>query len=320
LARVQNVFYGVVNSENSMTELLCNFMAFKPFRNAFLRLFFEDDVELVSFDDFQTQYTTDINQSRPDMAISNDDCEFLVEVKTWDTGLTSNQPDSYLEYLKSVKKRYKYLVFLVPSNYSHLTEWQRRVDKWLKENKCNISIKTVFWSEIISCIEQNDLNVIGERFRDFYELLKSWFEIEPITFNRVEVNYMFNPEIPRILTKLYAIIDEAKNYFSQIYTVSKSMNNEEYGIYIKRREDKTNLLYLGVWYPFWEEHGCPLCYGVDIDGWSKDVVKKFSAAHKGKTIDINGFRTVIIEKDFLEDEKCTEKIINLIKEELEMLS
>ncbi len=319
MARVHNIFYGIVNSENSMTELLCNFMAFKPFRNAFINLFFENVAELVSFDDFQTQYTTDVNKSRPDMVISNDNCEFLIEIKTWDTGLTINQPNSYLEYLKSVNKSNKCLVFLVPSNYCHLDEWNKRVYKWLKDNECSISIKTVFWSEIISCIEQNDLNVIGERFRDFYNLLRSWFEIEPIIFNRVEVNYMFNPEVPRIITKLYAIIDEAKNHFSPKYTVSKSMNNEEYGIYIKRREDKENLLYLGIWYQFWEVHGGPLCYGVDINGWSKDGVEKFSAAHKGKYVDMNGFRTVIIEKDFLEDEKCTEKIINLIKEELERL-
>lgn len=302
-----------------MTELLCNFMAFKPFRNAFIGLFFENNVELFSYDDFQTQFTTDINQSRPDMAISNDDCEFLVEVKTWDIGLTSNQPHSYLDYLKSINKPYKCLVFLVPSNYCHLTEWQRKVEEWTKDNKCSISIKTVFWDEIINCIEQNDLNIISERFRDFNELLKSWFDIEPVTFNTLEVDSMFSTEIPLILTKLYSIIDEAKDYFSQVYTVRKSMNGEEYGIYIKRREDKANALYFGVWYPFWEKHGFPLCYGVNIDAWSKDIVNKFTTAHKDRSIDFDGFRIAYIDKGILSDEKCSEKIITLIKQELEML-
>lgn len=320
MARSQNIFYNIVNSENSMTELLCNFMAFKPFRNAFIKLFFENDPELVSFDDIQTQYTTDINQSRPDMVFSNDDCEFLIEIKIWDTGLTINQPKSYLEYLKNIKKQNKCLVFLIPSNYCHLNEWKRRSDEWFKENQCNIPIKIVYWNEIINCIENNDLNVFGDQFRDFHDLLKSTFEIKQITFSRVEVKYMFSPEMPRSLIKLYAIIDQVKNYFSQIYSVSKSMNNEEYGIYIRRREDKSNLLYLGVWYPFWEEQGCPLCYGVDIAGWSKDVVEIFSAIHKDESIVCNGFKTVMIKRDILEDEKCTERIINLIKQELEMLS
>jgi hypothetical protein len=318
LVREQNIFYGVVSSENSMTELLCNFMTFKPFRNAFVKLFFKNDSDKVCFDDFQTQYTTDINQSRPDMVISNDDCEFLVEVKTWDTRLTSNQPRSYLEHLKSIKKQYKCLVFLVPSNYSHLSEWQGKVDKWLKDNNCNITVKAVIWNKIIGIIEQNDLHEMSERFRDFHKLLKSWFEIQPITFNTLEVNYMFTSEIPAVLTKLYAIIDEVKNHFSQIFTISKSMNSEEYGIYFKRRDDKASILYLGTWYPFWEKYGFPLCYGVNIDVWPKDIVKKFTEAHKGETVNFDSFRMAHFEKSILNDEKCAEKIVNLIKAEIKM--
>ena len=320
MRRVQNIFYGVVTSENSMTELLCNFMAYKPFRNAFIRLFFEDESEIISFDDFQTQYTTDINHSRPDIAIINDDCEFLLELKTWDTGLTDNQPSSYLEYLKSVNKQYKYLVFLVPSTYKYLAEWEKRVDSWVKVNKCKIPIKTIFWDEIISIIKHNDLDLVSERFRDFYELLKSWFYIEPITFSRAEVRYMNNPEIPNILTRLYAIADEVKNHFSQIYLVSKKMNCEEYGIYIKRRTDKEKLLFFGTWYPFWEEYECPLCFGVEIDDQNKDVIKKFTEHNKSKTIDYEGFRIVCIDKDILQDEGCSEKIIDMIKNELEIIS
>ena len=282
-----NIFSGIVNSENTMTELLCNFMAFKPFREAFIKLFFENISHLVSFDNFQTQYTTDINKSRPDMAIMNDECEFLIEIKTWDTYLTGNQPNSYLDYINKVNKKFKSLIFLVPSNYSHLSEWQAKVSTWKKVNKSDICIKTIFWNEIINIIKQNDLHLISDRFNDFYELLKSWFEIDPIVFSGMEVNYMFNSEIPKILTKLYSIIDEVKDYCSQIYSVSKSMNNQEYGVYIKNRDDKKLLLYLGIWYPFWEKYGCPLCYGVDTKDWTKDIIKKFSEAHKDKVIEMN---------------------------------
>jgi len=51
------------------------------------------------------------------------------------------------------------------------------------------------------------------------------------------------------------------------------------------------------------------------------VVNKFSAVHKDKMIKFEGFMTVGIEKNFYENgEKSTEEIINLIKEELKMLS
>jgi len=320
LGRLQNIFYGIVNSENSMTELLCNFMAYKPFRNAFLKLFLDQGADSISYDDFQTQYTTDVNHSRPDMVVVNDECEILVEVKTWDMGLTCNQPESYLDSLSNSQKPYKCLVFLVPSNYTHLSEWNQRVDAWDKLGKNKVPVKKVNWDEIISIIEQNDLNLLSDRFRDFYELLKSWFKIEPVIFSSMEVSYMFSSEIPIVLTKLYSIIDEVKDHCSQIYNVSKSINNEEYGIYIKNREDNNQLLYIGVWYDFWKEYGCPLCFGVNIYEWTKDVVKKFSTYHKDDSVEINGFRTVCIGKDILTDEHCSKKIISLVIEELERLT
>ncbi|MGI5881166.1 MAG: hypothetical protein ACOX6L_11425 [Syntrophomonadaceae bacterium] len=320
MGRIQNIFYGIVTSENSMTELLCNFMVYKPFRNSFLKLFIDNDIEHFYFDDFQTQYITDVNNSRPDMAIVNDEWEILVEVKTWDTGLTNNQPNSYLDYLSNNQKPFKSLIFLVPNNYKHISDWNQRVNAWHKSSKINISVKIIYWDQIISIIEHNDLNMLSEKFRDFYELLHSWFTIEPVIFNSLEVNYMFSSEIPKIIIKLYSIIDEVKEYFSQIYTVSKTSNELEYGIYIKRRTDKKHILYLGVWYAFWEEYQFPLCIGVDIDDWPKDIVKKFSIAHKDKYIDTNGYRVIGIDKDMLNDDKCAEKIVDLIKEELERLS
>lgn len=317
--RVHNIFYGVINSENSMTELLCNFMIYKPFRDDFIRLFYKGDTNKISFDDFQTQYTTDVNQSRPDMVISNDDCEFIIEIKTWNTELTNNQPISYMEYLKKVDKQNKCLIFLVPSNYIHLNEWQNKADAWSKDNKCKLLIKTIFWDEIIKVIEQNDLNLISDRFRDFNDLLKLWFEIEPIKFNKAEVDAMYSSEIPKVLIKMFRIIDEAKDYYSQKYIVSKSMIDEEYALYIKRREDKANLLYLGIWYPFWEEYGFPLCYGVNIDQWPKNIVEKFSAANKGKTIEFNGYRVAYIDKNIFNDEKCSQRIVDIVGQQLDML-
>jgi len=320
LGRLQNVFYGIVNSENTMTELFCNFMAYKPFRHAFLKLFLDQGADSISYNDFHTQYTTDVNHSRPDMAVVNDEYEILIEVKTWDTGLTCNQPESYLDSLSISQKYNKCLVFLVPSNYTHLSEWNQRVDAWGKLGKNKVPVKKVNWDEIISIIEQNDLNLLSDRFSDFYELLKSWFKIEPVIFSSMEVNYMFSSEIPRVITKLYSIIDEVKDHCSQIYNVKKSINNEEYGIYINNREDNNQLLYIGVWYDFWKEYGCPLCFGVDIDECSKDVVKRFSAFHKDDSVEIDGFRTVCIGKDIIADEDCSKKIISLVIEELERLT
>lgn len=126
------------------------------------------------------------------MAVVNDEWEILIEAKTWDTGLTCNQPESYLDSLSNLQKPYKYLAFLVPSNYTHLSEWNQRVEAWDKLNKNKVPVKKFNWNELISIIERNDLNLLSDRFSDFYQLLKSWFKIEPVIFNCMEVNYMFS--------------------------------------------------------------------------------------------------------------------------------
>lgn len=314
-SREHNIFFGIVNSENTMTELLCNFMAFKPFRDAFLKLFLNDEID-ISFENFETQFMTDINQSRPDMIISNETCEILIEVKTWNTGLTSNQPDSYIKHLKTTDKQYKYLVFLIPSDYWYISEWDNRIHSWQKDNSLDIFIKTVFWKEIIEIIEKNDLDVISGYFHDFYELLKSWFDDKIISFNSEELDYMYSSKIPEILLELYSIVDDVKGFFSQKYLVSKSMISEEYGIYIRDLENKENLLYFGIWYPFWKEEGFPLCFGVSID-WSKDVVNKFTKKYHNSLTGYEGFKLCTINKEILSDDKKLDKIKELIKDTLE---
>ena len=114
--REKNIFFGLIKNENSMTELFCNFLQFKSFRDTVLGLFLEkNELNSIKFEDIDTQCSLPNNKGRPDMIISNDSVKILFELKTEvDTPLTENQPFSYLEYLRTISSKTKWLIFFTP--------------------------------------------------------------------------------------------------------------------------------------------------------------------------------------------------------------
>jgi len=119
LKTYRNIFLNVVTSENLMTELFRNLLSFKIFREPFIELFIErDKVKRIDFDDIGSQYFT--AQGIPDLIVINEDYEIFIEIKIGNTSLTDNQPDGYLQYLKDVKNKEKWMIFLIPKDYMQL--------------------------------------------------------------------------------------------------------------------------------------------------------------------------------------------------------
>jgi len=145
-----------------------------------------------------------------------------------------------------------------------------------------------------------------------------WFEVEKITFTNLEVSYMYKPEIPKTLFKLFRIVDAVKNNSGKSFKITNSNNSEEYGVYFKDNESN-NILYFGVWHDFWNEYGYPLCYGVDSNKWSKAFVDRFKSSHE-KYFEKNGYILCAINEDTLSKETCSEDIAKIIYDELVMLT
>jgi len=312
-----NIFSGVITNENSMTELLSNFMAYKPFRNAVLSLFLDRcQMDSINYQDISTQYVLN-NNSRPDMVIINDEYEILFEVKTGNADLTDNQPTGYLEHLLTVNKNNKWLVLLIPPKYIHSDEWEKREALFLNKNS-SICTKIIYWTDILREIERNDINIMGDIFSHYYQLLLDWFEIERIKFNASEVLLMHDNIVPDIIIKLDSIVNEVKDYNSKNCSkVKRNIDSGENGLYFYNEKGEY-ILYFGVWYISWKEHKHPLCYGIDMNECPKEIVKKFSGAHKDY-IDFEDYRICFIPSNVLNNEDCTEEIAKLIESELKQL-
>lgn len=315
LSRVKNIFYGVVNNENSMTELLCNFIAYKPFRDLFLNLFLpHDESNNFKFEDFQTQFTVELNNSRPDLVVTNEEYEILIEVKTSNSGLTDNQPTTYLQHLYELDKRNKYLIFLVPFGYAHESDWASKVIEFMSSNnESTVQTKIIYWNDLIKAIQKSELFLVSEKINEFFNLLKLWFEIKEVKFSSLEVSYMLKPEIPSIMIKLFEIINEVKTYCGKNFKTKLERSEIEYTVFFKDI-DNYDLLSFGIWYEFWIEHDSPLCYGMHID-WNEKKVNHFKSKHKN-LIEKDGFLMIPLQRDIFTNENCSEEIARLIYDEL----
>ena len=317
--RIRNIFFNVVTSENLMTELFCNLFKFKTFRDAVLELCLQkDQLNRIEFDHLDTQHSLPDDKGRPDLAIMNEEFEILFEIKTGNTNLTVNQPNGYLEHLRDDFHDTKWLILLVPHDYSFLGDWSSKIDVFLKRYpNSGIQTKVISWKDIMNTIEHYDLPILSGYFEDFLGLLKMWFELQNITFNASEVILMFKKDIPEILSKLFAIVDVVKNFNSKDFSVSQSKTSSEYGAYFKTNEGES-ILYFGVWYKFWREYQKPLCFGVKRT-YPDKVRKKFSQLHEGHIIDFHNWRLSWIEQDILSKNNCSEIIAKLIEKELKQL-
>jgi hypothetical protein len=320
LERDRNIFYNIITNENHMTELFCNLLSFKYFRNVFLKMFLNNDNEIanVDYENIYTQYSLLDYASRPDMAIHNDDLEILLEVKVGNTPLTNNQPDTYLKYLENSRSTNKWMIFVIPSNYYKKNYLSRKLSDFIPM-KGKINTKIIYWEQIIKEIEKNGLHLYNDYFRDFHGLLKTWYEDKKIYFNYEEVNSMVTGNIPDILIKLYEIIRKVKDNNGVGYKTHINSNSHEYGLYI--RDEKGSLvLYVGVWYEFWKEKNHPICFGLKLDEPSKELLKIFASEQTDHYIDFKDWRMSWIDSSVMSKDNCSDDIVNIIGDMLAKLS
>ena len=116
--RENNIFYNVIKNETSLTEVFCNLMHYKAFRDLFLsivnkkrkKLSLEEfQISSIKYNDFSTEKDLKEDGSRlgrGDLILKNKDDEYIFELKIEKyRKLTVNQPESYLKYLKNDNTR-----------------------------------------------------------------------------------------------------------------------------------------------------------------------------------------------------------------------
>jgi hypothetical protein len=246
-----HIFQNIATNENQITEVFCNFLHYKGFRSSFLETFLpEINKNLIDSQDLKTQ--TRIENFQPDLIISNDNIELFFEIKVANAPLQETQINDYHKYLEKLDKKTA-LCFILPKDYHEIS----KIKTLTLENE---KVSIIYWSDIITLIEEQNLNNSSQLFNEFLKLLKDWFEHKKITFTINQLKIMFDKEIPKTLLELFEIIEQVKKNISENneIIISKAKTSYEHGFYV-RNEDGKQLFFFGIWYKLWEETGKPLC-------------------------------------------------------------
>ena len=322
----RHIFYNVVKDENSLTELLRNFLEYALFRQLFFQQVLKlPEVQVPAADEITTQRRLS-DHGQPDIYIGTKDADIFIEVKVNNVGLTDAQPAQYLEYLLESKKKHKQLFFLLPNGYWHKPEIERREKEFYHAHPGQNSLVSILsWNDVIHLIDQYDLHRVSPLFADFRTLLKSWFEPPVVILNAHLIHRMFDKDIPALLIKLYATIDALSGTLgSEGYQISKKKSENEYGLYLYTREG-TPLVYVGVWYSFRKETGSPFCLAVAAHEHGADTVDRFRQycreTHRGDPLHLAGWEGTGIPESRFRAAGGTDaaELTKVVAEELEDL-
>ena len=282
--REKNIFFNIIKNETSVTEIFCNLMQYKLFRDMFLEMvnekrkkleFEEFDLTTIKYNDFSTEkdfgkdFEDDKNRGRGDLILENDvDYIFELKIERYRRP-TSNQPEGYLKYLENDNSR---LFFIVPKNYMYKNVIY---DRWYKKtgySKENIKNHFIFWEDIINQIRKKELDKLNLFINEFCNILDyRWFYYPNIVFSDYEFNLLFQNQknkkeelsmlmdtnLPKVMSKLFQIVEEVDNKFDTKREITKT--EEYYGYLLKNKNIPDNWeIWFGIDYEIWEIHNCPL--------------------------------------------------------------
>ncbi len=301
--REDNIFYNLVKNETSLTEVFCNLMKYKAFREMFLKLVKEKnkvnfEVLDVKFDDFDTEVALNIDDEedlgRADLVLTTDEAEYIFELKIeLYTGLTDHQPGNYLKYLRSKNESVfnENLFFIVPKGYMHLstihTKWNQEDDKYSKDTI--LSNNMLYWQDILAEIRKQELDKLNPFISEFCDILDyRWLKYEKITFTKQELELIFSNKkdkgykmleersMPATISKLFEIVNNVAYKIDYIGKDNKQQS-EYYGYFVNNK--KYNIsddfqIFFGVNFEVWEKEGCPIMIEVYSINEEEDSVNK----------------------------------------------
>jgi len=288
--RENNIFYNVIRNGTSLTEVFCNLMQYKAFRDLFLNFVKNKTKNLnLNFDDikysnFETEkdftfLEDDIDKKvgRGDLILNINELDYIFELKIENTtNTTKNQPNGYLNYLKkqddsNYKKR---LFFILPKGYLHKKDLEK-----VKEN-------IVYWEDFLDTIKKAELTEINIFIKDFCDRLDDrWFHYEDIKFTIQELKLIFNKNktqglelleninMPIAMQKIFKIVDEVK---FEHYQTSRYMSrsSEHYGYILKNESydipEKWEF-WFGVDFEIWIEKNIPIT--IQISSNEEEMLK-----------------------------------------------
>ena len=279
-----NVLRHLVSNEHTMLNLLYALCELKPIREVVVRLFTHKmfGADDVAFEDMSVQVSR--GGPLPDLFIEAEALHVAVENTVADaTGFTVHQPQQSWQWLVGQPDGHKFFVVLVPPHYAaqHRQAYATRKAAFCVEHPQHaMQFVEITWCDVHAALDTTGLSATCGYTRDFQQLLQEWYAPPPIplTFPEVGVTTMFTPTAGSAVYKVFACVEQlAPAFESAGFTVAKRFQEQwwhgEWGIYLQCGNH--NVLFLGVWMGYWQDHGCPLCIGVNKERWKPAVIARF---------------------------------------------
>jgi len=303
-----SIFENVLKYENAVTELLCNFMRYRLFRDEFLSLIGVEDKyhSNVLYHHFYTQVIPEGMNGIPDLWIENEDLTIFVEIKTtpW-CCLTYYQRNEYLSYLENkCKKQVCLYILIAPEHYQYKQQWKETV-------KSAKNCKFISWTNIYNHLRDLDLAEVSGIFREFLLYLRSNMMIPDLSLTPGECKMLFNKETPFALEKLFKTINDIEKTLKDDYSIRSPYKPfNEIGFYVINKKGIESL-WFGLWFSAWKEFGSPLSFGVHKN-WEEATVE-FKKEYSGQYKEREDYLIVSIGKEVLKDNKSSgENIIDTL--------
>jgi hypothetical protein len=245
-----NLFQNIVTDENSYTELLCNLLSYKFFREQFFKFL---GIKNESEFDYNTQYRTINKQKngRPDLILSSETEYYFIKINN--TSLTNNQPKGYLRELEKISCKNKYLFFIVPKNYKHKDELANKLESYNVNKKIVTNI--YYWDHFFKDCKKYYSTEKNDIFFQYFQLLKEWFGYNHISFQKKGEIDMNIKEVGQKLVECHQTVDTIGNLLETNNFKIKypETGGGEYGFYIYHK--KVNLGWFGIWNDLWASKG-----------------------------------------------------------------
>lgn len=348
--RVENIFYNLIKNETSLTEVFCNFMRYKIFRDLFIDIVNEKiqnqenriDKSIVKFQDFNTEVGLDNQKNgRIDLQLIINEEIYLFEIKIeTSTSLTNNQPTSYLDFLNNKNEN---LFFILPKGYFHINDiyekWEEKTEYSKKEIE-NYNI--IYWEDILKRLRKQELDKANVFINEFCEIIGSkWFDFEEIEFTKEELDLIFsnkkdkgykmleNVNIPIVMNKLFKIIADTK---IEYYKKDKDSVEQKYNYFgyfidnIKNEISEKLSIWFGIDYKLWEKTKNPIIIQIEAneienDSSLEEFLKNKIDCEKFITDDGDIIFYIPLEKEIFEneDKNITEELTRKINEVINVL-
>ncbi len=312
------IYENLIKDENSLIEALLNNFKIKSFRDAFLENIKLDWIEKdeIVFEDFESQRRLkggDFGQ--PDLSITTQSIEILIEIKVYDTQTTDKQPSGYLKYLNESNKDHKALIFLVPEGYFKTREITKKFDN----SRIDCDKVIITWHSLINLIINKELNKYHLLLNEFFSFLSNWFLSSRQVLTRHETRDMYSKDFASGFEKILRVIDNVENDLKKQglkTTNSRKKYLDEYGFYIQSDVGE-NVIFFGIWMDYWKSTGNPLIIGLESE--LLKIRTLFYKAFKIPRFDLDSFKIdgdtyelFFINKEIIESEEGEEKIVQVI--------